>query len=652
MNKETTVVVPENFTMDLVTGRPVRDTPREQLRQSIARSLITNYGFDIADLAIDFPVRVGDKRRIVDLVAYKRGSEHTADNIERVMICRAHQPGKRSARIRGSEQASSDLKELTAVMLTLPGCNYGLWTNGTDFFYLQRDLEENAHHLEPIGDWPPCGVTKLQRAIQFTFRSTDPEALRLAFRRCHDFIHGNEGMPKDAAFWQFLYLIFCKIHDERQTASARRFWAGPTDQFSLQGRELIRKRIASLFEDVKSHYKSIFRGSEEITISDRALSFIVSEIGKFDLIATPIDVKGIAYQEIVGANLRGDRGQYFTPRPVIKLIIEMISPGLGDRILDPACGTGGFLVSVLDYVLQELRSQSSIADSETVYDRLRVFSQTAVFGCDFDPFLIRASQMNMLMAGDGSTHIYNINSLEFPSGLSGDVIQAQEAIPFGSIDIVITNPPFGSDIPITDPSILVEFQLARRWVRNNDGRFSPTDTLQKSVAPEILFIERCIHWLRPGGRLGIVVPDGILGNPALEYVRQWILEKAWIVASIDLPVEAFIAEAGVSILTSVLILRKKTQLDTRSDHREDYQIFMAVAEKVGYDRRGNRLFKRDNLGREILITKNETITGRNGEVRHVTSYEKIADDDLSAIAAEFHRWTSSNSEKQPHLNNW
>ena len=166
-------------------------------------------------------------------------------------------------------------------------------------------------------------------------RRADPEMLRIAFRRCHNFIHGNEGMPKDAAFWQFLYLIFCKMHDERTRRDRRRFWAGPEEQFSDAGRKAIRKRIDPLFGEVKQEYKAIFSGGEEISLSDRALAFMISELSKYEFSRIDVDAKGAAYQEIVGTNLRGDRGQYFTPRGAIRLVVEILDPKEEERLLDP-----------------------------------------------------------------------------------------------------------------------------------------------------------------------------------------------------------------------------------------------------------------------------------------------------------------------------
>ena len=235
-------------------------------------------------------------------------------------------------------------------------------------------------------------------------RRADPEMLRTAFRRCHNFIHGNEGMPKDAAFWQFLYLIFCKMYDERTRRDRRRFWAGPNEQFEDAGRKAIRKRIEPLFGEVKQEYKAIFSGGEEISLSDRALAFMISELSKYEFSRIDVDAKGAAYQEIVGTNLRGDRGQYFTPRGAIRLVVEILDPKEDERVLDPACGTGGFLVAALAHRMDRFREEERIsAETETTEEfeslnrRLRRYASKQVFGCDFDPFLIRASQMNMIL---------------------------------------------------------------------------------------------------------------------------------------------------------------------------------------------------------------------------------------------------------------
>ena len=658
-----TDVVRDGFILDFISGtREVKETAREQVRQRIARALFHEYGISVADMASDFPVLVGGRRRRADLAVFGPGESHVPEKIQRIVICRPEpKQSKRGAvKMRDYEQAAQDIDEVKPFFEEIETCKYALWTNGLEFFFLRKKATKFQVEAEPIGDWPPADESIGERNVlsRAHARRADPEMLRTAFRRCHNFIHGNEGMPKDAAFWQFLYLIFCKMYDERTLKrERRRFWAGPTEQFDDAGRKAVRKRIEPLFGEVKQAYRTIYGGDEAISLSDRALAFMVSELSKYEFSRIDVDAKGAAYQEIVGTNLRGDRGQYFTPRGAIRLVVDMLDPKEDERLLDPACGTGGFLVTSLAHLISRFREEERVsADTETseefesLNQRLRTYASKHIFGCDFDPFLIRASQMNMVMAGDGKGHLYHLNSLEFPAGHLAGVEQACKQTALGSMDVVMTNPPFGSGIPITDVNILKAFDLAHTWARTEDGGFRNTGQLKGSVAPEILFIERCLHWLKPGGRMGIVLPDGILGNPAAEYIRWWILRHAWVLASVDLPVETFIVEANVNILTSLLFLKKKP---LEVVHREamagaaDYPVFMAVAEKVGFDRRGNTLYRRSADGQEITrdVEHVESITvGQRKVARTLRRKEPIADDDLPVIADRYRAFRREHQE--------
>lgn len=656
-------VVQDGRLLDFISGtREMKDTPKEQVRQRIARALFHEYGISVEDMEADFSVSVGGRRRHVDIGIFRPGQPHAQENLRRVVICRPEptQNKRGAVKMRDYDQAAKDLEEIKPFFEEVDSCQYGLWTNGLEFFFLKKKATKFQIDAEPIGDWPP-GDESIGTRDVFSYaraRRADPEMLRTAFRRCHNFIHGNEGMPKDAAFWQFLYLIFCKMHDERAARNRRHFWAGPQEQFTDAGRKEIQKRIQPLFREVKQEYKGIFRESDEITLSPRALAFMVSELAKYEFTRIDVDAKGAAYQEIVGTNLRGDRGQYFTPRGAIRLVVQILDPKEDERILDPACGTGGFLVATLAHMMDRLREAAKIrAEAETseefesLHARLRKFATNQLFGCDFDPFLIRASQMNMVMAGDGKGHLYHLNSLEFPNGHLAGVKSAERHIKLGTMDVVMTNPPFGSEIPITDESILKEYELAHGWEKVDDGSFRNTGRLQGSVAPEVLFIERCLTWLKPGGRMGIVLPNGILGNPAAEYIRYWILRNAWVLASVDLPVETFIVEANVNILTSLLFLKKKPpeviNREAMRGKRNDYPVFMAVAEKVGFDRRGNTLFKRSPIGEELTtdVEEVETITvGGRKVARTLRRKAKILDDDLPVIAERYRAFRRENRE--------
>ena len=362
-----TDVVRDGFVLDFISdAKQVKETPKELVRQRIARALFHEYGISVEDMAADFPVSVGGRRRRVDIAIFGAGEAHEPDNVQRVVVCRPEPKQNRrgAVKMRDYEQAAQDIAEVKPFFEEIEACRYALWTNGLEFFFLHRKATKFQVDAEPIGDWPPVDESIDDRNVlsRARARRADPEMLRTAFRRCHNFIHGNEGMPKDAAFWQFLYLIFCKMYDERSRRDRRRFWAGPQEQFTDDGRRTIRKRIEPLFGEVKREFKSIFSGNEEISLSDRALAFMISELSKYEFARIDVDAKGAAYQEIVGTNLRGDRGQYFTPRGAIRLVVEILGPREDERLLDPACGTGGFLVAALAHRM--------IFDDDTV-ERIR-----------------------------------------------------------------------------------------------------------------------------------------------------------------------------------------------------------------------------------------------------------------------------------------
>ena len=662
----------EGMLLDYITGKPVKDTPKEQVRQRIARALFHEYGMSVDDMVVDCKVRVDGRIKKVDIAIFSPGSDKdNVENLRRAVMCdkEPKQGTKGAYKMRDPEQAKKDVEPLFAVMAAAKNCQYGMWTNGIELFFFEKQDTRFGPKFPPRGDWPMGDDSIGSRTVASNayLRRADREMLLTAFRRCHNYIFGNEGMPKDVAFWQFLYLIFAKMHDERRRPDEPpRFWAGMMrkevngqpqlvdEQFDPLGRKDIRARIEELFAEAREEYLgTIFNGHEQITLSDRALAFMVAELAKYDFGRTGLDVKGAAYQELVGTNLRGDRGQYFTPRGAIDLMVAILNPKENERLLDPACGTGGFLVSALNHLNRRFHEEKDVdvgdestADFVSLRDRLAKYVQTNVFGADFDQFLVRAAQMNVVMASNAEAYLFNMNSLEFPAGDLPGVIEARKSARLGTMHVVMTNPPFGSGIPITDPNILRNFELAYVWERTEDDGFRNTGRLQGSVAPEVLFIERCYQWLVPGGRMGIVLPDGILGNPGDEYIRWWLLRHCWVLASIDMPVELFIVEANVNILTSLLFLRKKTEQEVQTEDLgtiRDYSVFMAVAEKVGFDRRGNVLYKRSPDGEEILEEaeyRERVRIGGQSVVRILRRKDKVIDNDLPGIAREYGKFVS------------
>ncbi|MFJ6843290.1 restriction endonuclease subunit M [Streptomyces griseoluteus] len=658
----------EGYIVDYITGKAIKETPKEKTRQRIARALVHEYGIDPHDMARDFSLTVSEegatrkRTKKADIAIFESGMPHAAANLQRVVICKPEpKRGKSVIKIREPEQAEKDLAELDELMGNddRPNCVDGMWTDGVDFFFRKKILGDFGAHFQDRSDWQVAEGTIGSRTVAShqRLRRAEPERLKIAFRRCHNYIHGNEGMPKDAAFWQFLYLLFAKTYDERVSRGTGqgRFRIGFQEMFDDKGRTAISERVKSLFEEVKREYSNVFKPTDEITLSDRALAFIVSELAPYDLGGTDVDAKGIAYQELVGTNLRGDRGQYFTPRGAVNLMVEMLDPQADETVFDPTCGTGGFLQATLNHLHHSWQKQDGtygFPDDEEqrgrYREKLKEYAEKHLFGSDFDPFLVRATTMNIMTLAETTGNVFHMDSLAFPRGHLPGVAPAAEKIPLGeTVDILLTNPPFGADIPISDESVLGSFRegIAKSWGRNKvTGEVEESLTSRpSSMAPEQLFIQRAIEWVKPGGRIGIVLPNGILSNPGPtdEAIRRYILRNCWVLASVELPVETFIVDANVNILTTLLFLKRKTKREIQNfdlKTEKPYPVFMAVAEKVGFDRRGNELYKREPNGDIIVETTvdNERVTIRGKEVtRSIKRSKPVVDNDLPVIAEKY-----------------
>lgn len=654
------LVLGEDEMVCSLTNRVVKATDKEMTLQSMIAMMTEEYGFAPEDMERDFKVKYEDvdsgttKSQKVDLAIFNQGKAHDVDELIRFIIV------AKDAKIKPNDKKAG-VEATTENILISTDCDFACWTNGEDLQYIysyEDDFGQSSS--EAISDFPASGQTledleaQGERAMP---RKPANESLVKTFKRCHDYIYGNEGMKK-TAFWELLNLIFCKLYDEKRRFSdakagisyRRRFWVGVKEQNTDEGRKAVADRIKGIFEDLKESnvFQDVFDGNEQIMLSDRGLAFVAGELAKYSFLDATVDVKGTAYETIVSNTLKQEAGQFFTPRNIIKCMVSMLDPDQNTRVLDPACGSGGFLVMVLDHVrhkiaknlypdLEGVRLEAKI-NSPKVDDVVREYAENMIFGFDFDPDLKKAARMNMVMAGDGHSNIYNINSLDYPYGSKPDVPHIAEAVNAsikksadknfhfetaannaqGKFDMVFTNPPFGTKVE-------VDQEIAERYELN-------------SKAPEVLFIEACYNFLKPGGKMAIVLPDGILGNPNTESVRLWILRHFKLLASVDLPVETFLPQVGVQ--ASLLFLQKKTDAELLIPiEEEDYDVFMAIVEKVGKDRRGVPIYEKDDDGAEILYENfkqwlsydelgNETVKSRKERIKHLA-------DDLPKVAKAY-----------------
>ncbi|MBA3778838.1 MAG: N-6 DNA methylase [Chloroflexi bacterium] len=656
--RPTLVAIPDGRLVDYVTGALLAETAEEVVRQNLARALHEEYRYPRSELAIEFPIRVGVSRKRLDIAIFREGAEPSQTNVYGIVETKAPSVPKTSQ--------SQGVDQLKSYLASCPNAAFGVWTNGADRIVYQRVTRGGVIEFDEEPDFPAKGQSfdDLDAARSLSIKPASGDNLRYTFKRCHNYVAGNQGIHRQAAFWELLKLIFVKIADEQ--AGTADFRAATNELRSRDGHARVKARLDKAFRTVIASYPGLFRTEEAIDLNPAVLAYCVSQLQGYDLLRTPVDVKGVAYEEIVGSTLRGDRGEFFTPRNVVKMAVGMLGLQTTDRVMDPACGTGGFLVVAMNELVGRFRahnvSRARPLPEEALYRGLQALKEQQVTGIDFNPDLVKATRMNMAMNNDGQGGLFAENSLKKPVEWS-DEARARVGLRqvggrwYGEQDAVLTNPPFGSNIRIDDPQILGQFDLARRWRRRDDDLWSRDENqFQASQPPEILFIERCWQLLKPGtGRMAIVVPDGILGDPGLGYVRQWILTHAQVLASIDLPVEMFLPFTGTQ--TSVLFLRRKSyeEIDAESrDGARPYAAFMAQAERVGHDRRGNTLYLRDADGREIveqqMFQATQVVDGQPVDVQEIRPI-KIVDDDLPRIAEAYNTWLTGYSRapaREPH----
>ncbi len=639
------IIVEQGRVLDFIDGRTQRrETPEEYVRQEIAKSLVREYRYQKPNIECEFTLRLGTRKPRADIVIFPPGLTHAQENAFIIVECKA-------STIKSADRKDG-VGQLKSYMAACPNVAYGMWTNGIERFCYRRVVRGGTVAVEEVPDLPEHGREEdsEDRPRFDQLKPATSDALLFAFRRCHNFIAGNQGLQKPQAFWELLKLIFCKIHDERQNDEVE-FFAAANERHGVNGPLKVQKRIESLFTQVKEDYPTIFRPSEQIELKPVVLAYLVTQLQMYSLLESDIDVKGRAYEEIVGSNLRGDRGEFFTPRNICRMAVAMLDPTEKQLILDPACGTGGFLITAMNDVIEKIRAAELAKWANKVdraekatRDRTKKFAEQFIIGMDFNPELVKASKMNMVMNNDGAGGLFQANSLASP--VTWDPSLRDRNI-VGRVDNLFTNPPFGSKIPVTDPSVLEQYDLGHSWSYDKvHDRWNRTDSVQKSQPPEILFIERCVRLLKPGtGRAAIVLPDGILGSPGLGYVRDWILRNARVLASIDLHPDTF--QPFVSIQTSLLVLQRKTEeqiaVETAAGRLTDYPVFMALANHIGHDKRGYVTYVRSDTGSEIVEEIREQVREWDDGTpvyRTQTTRRKVVDDNTQQIAQHFLRWFS------------
>ena len=424
-------------------------------------------------------------------------------------------------------------------------------------------------------------------------------SLSEVFRRIHYYLYTNSNIPRSEKLGaEMTRILFCKIFDELRNPENPKFKIYFNNKQSD-----VSNRIKNLFEEVKKEFPDVFEQQEKLYLDYKSIFYVVKNLQNYTLLKTKRDVIGEAFQAFWGPALRGEKGQFFTPKNVVKMCVQILNPKPSEKIIDPACGSGGFLVESIMHL-----------------DKGKSFNN--IFGIDKEIDLAKICKVYMSIVGDGHSNIFCADSLDVSSWTT----KIREKIKDDNFDIVLTNPPFGARISIEDKKILKNYKLGHKWNKTEQGKWERTNVISKQV-PQILFIERCLQLLKPGGRMAIVLPDGIFGNPSDRYILQYVLQEAKILAVISLAPETFLPSTHTK--TSVLFLEKKRPQVAI----EDYEIFMAIANNVGHDKNGKIKYKINGKG-EYIIDK---------------PGNKIIDDDLPIIAKRYRLFKENKLQHHDHL---
>lgn len=591
----------EGYLIDFISGLQVKETPEEvEAVQPFSKILVDDYGYpkDHIQTRPQYRVKVrpSDKKKEypVDIAVFT-GKEHTDDSAYIIVEC------KKKNRRDGKSQLEDYLRFSRAYL--------GVWFNGDERLYLQKTEKGGKIYFDEIPNIPRYGE-RVEDVGKFKRKDLRPaENLKPTFRTIRNYLAANAvGITRDEVFAsQIIDLIFCKIYDERFTRpdDTVKFRAGINEDD-----EAIRRRILELFEKVKRQYNDVIDVADSIILDAKCIKYIVGELQLYSLKDSSRDAVGEAFEIFIGPSLKGAQGQFFTPRNVVNMVIKMIDPDTDEKILDPACGSGGFLVESLRYVWNKLETKANELgwpESEIEAEKQKVAIKN-FRGIDKDSFLSKVAKAYLAILGDGRGGVHCENSLEHFDNWSPKTI---EDIQPGTFDIIVTNPPFGKKLAIDTTDILGLYDLGHKWTQDDDGKFVKGDLVDKQP-PQLLFIERCFQMLRDGGRMGIVLLESIFGMPKYQYVVNYIRSKAKILAVVTLPEDLF--QPHTHAKCCVLICQKYHKGETL-ETSDDYDIFMSDVKWCGHDSRGNVTYTYNDKGDKVVLDEIPLVADKYLEMR-------------------------------------
>ena len=598
--------VKDGYVVDYISGKEVKATPEEvEAVQVFAEILVKDYGYPKEQIQThpQWRVKVSPsdikKEYPVDIAVFNHGKK-TDENLYIVVEC------KRKTRKDGLSQLKDYLRLSTARL--------GVWFNGDERMFLQKYENDGKVNFLEIPNIPKKGerVEDIGRFIREDL--IIPHNLKVIFKTIRNHLAGNTiGVTRDEILaQQLINIVFCKIYDEKFTKKNDMvtFRAGVNESASD-----VAGRIKELFEQVKTKYKEVIDSNETINLDDKSILYITGELQNYCLVESERDAIADAFEIFIGSALKGGQGQFFTPRNVVRLLVEIVNPQPDDLLIDPACGSGGFLVESVKYVWDMLDASSEeYGWSElALQEEKTAVAITNIKGIEKDEFLSKVAKAYMAIIGDGKGGIFCEDSLEVPKNWKS---KTRQNIELGKFDILLTNPPFGKSIEVMGEEKLSQYDLANKWQKEGDV-YIKTNEKKTVMRPEVLFIERSLQLLKKGGVMGIILPETFFHAPRVRPFMQFMETHniKWIV---DLPHNTFRPHNNAKCIA--IILQKQV--------KQEKEINLAVAEEIGHDHQGKKMYRWDpvtqkvnkrQLWDDIQIILDEIRTKKNKHVFSISS---------------------------------
>ncbi|MBB6214541.1 type I restriction-modification system DNA methylase subunit [Anaerosolibacter carboniphilus] len=532
--------------------------PEELVQAETYLKLIFIYNYNPKRIKQFVPVTMGATVKEADIIVY---NDDACSQPHIIIECKKEEASEL--------EFSQAVNQAFAYAYALAGTSKYIWvTSKIKNEYYQIDKDKDVRNSE--ADIPQFGVTELAEFKYakgggthkgqklFDLEIVSEDELTKRFRLAHQALWGGGELNPSEAFDELDKLIFCKIWDERKARKK----GDPYDfQIFKKGSEektnsSLLDRIKAIYEEGRKKDPEVFR--DGIRLSSAKCRTVVGYLENINLSKTDLDCKGRAFETFLGSFFRGDFGQFFTPRPVVKFIVDVLNITHNSKVLDTSCGSGGFLLHALNKVREEadLYYPDEIGDDNKPEGRNHFahwhnFAKNNLFGIEINEQIARTAKMNMIIHDDGHTNVVTADGLISDVDLQNKTNNRD--FQYNSFDFILTNPPFGSIIKQTERAYIHQYGFAMKevdWLNPNSK-----SSLRESQSTEVLFIEQSYNYLREGGYLAIVVPDGLLTNSSMQYVRDAIEEMYRIVAVVSLPQAAFIS-TGAGVKSSVLFLKK------------------------------------------------------------------------------------------------